>query len=187
MFEFLIGKTQTDRCQISERELRQQLKELEREATTFNELLGLLKAALALNGQSETQWQLQLEQLDLQSKNEAIEQHRAIAKSQELIIEGLRREHLHTHILNLLYRQLLESKRNFLYHWRLLLKRHLHTMPCDRQQLLNALIDNSLQSLLSVGIEQLQDKYFKELEEIARQMPPFGSEQKTDSSNNSHS
>ncbi len=188
--------------QVLERDIRQQVRELEQEATAFHEAIGLLRAALSLSSEGETFWREKLsiaEQQQLQSRSiearetsSRAEKQRNSAKREEganaptcpdekdllckhLVEEGWRRERLHNHTLRNLYHQILEAKRRFLYHWHETLQQQLPQLPSDRQPPLRALLNNTLQGLLSMGIEQIEANHRHELEKILQSHPPTSS------------
>ena len=156
-------------CALREDEIRQQVKELEREATAFHDGIALLRATLSLASEGESDWKQQLAELFPQGAHTPEE-----IKLQALIIEGWKRERLQAYALRSLYHQLIETKRRFLYHWHRLLQRHLYFLEPERRRTLTALLDDCLQGLLSVGIEELERAHRQELEQILERVElPF--------------
>ena len=162
-------------CALREDEIRQQVKELEREATAFHDGIALLRAALSLANKGENYWKQSIEEL-LPDGAKTVKEK----KLQELIMEGWRRERLHAYTLRNLYHQLIETKRRFLYYWHRLLQRHLHILEPERRRPLTTLLDDCLQGLLSVGIEELERSHRHELEQILKRVDlPLYSASKT--------
>jgi len=143
-----------------EKSIRQEVRELEQEATAFHEAIGLLRAGLSLSSEGESFWREKLHQYEEED-----------LKHKQLVTEGWRRERLHNHTLRNLYHQLLEAKRRFLYHWHDTLQQQVRQLPAERQKPLQALLNNTLQGLLSMGIEQIEANHRQELEQFLN-VPP---------------
>lgn len=161
-------QTPTQQPDFSEEELRRQVRELERDAIAFHESIGLLRAALALSGDSEQFWREQLYLSDLPAPAEPQNHH-------SFAVEGWRRERLHSHVLRNLYQQILEIKRRFLYRWHENLQQRLQQLPAERQSPLQALLDNTLQAILSMSVEQIEATHRQKLESLLIDTPALSS------------
>ncbi len=151
-----------------EQEIRNQIEELDRQAVAFNEAIGLLRAGLTLSNQHELKRRQQLSQLkSLQEKLTPSENTTLLLTLTETLTqETLQREFLNTHLLRKLYQQILEAKRRFLRHWYEQLNRDIEQLPTTKQRPLKTLLENCFQGALTVGVEQVEADYEKELLQI---------------------
>lgn len=162
-------QSQTAHLPTLEDEIRRQVRELERDATSFHESIGLLRAALALAGESEQFWRDQLHPT-VSVQGDSSQEVSGLAQ------EGWRRERLHSHVLRNLYQQLLDVKRRFLYRWHENLQQRLLELPADRQPPLQALLDNTLQAILAMSVEQMESQHRQKLESFLTDTPAFSAQ-----------
>ncbi len=160
--------TWTDPSEIEEH-IRQQVRDLEREAAAFHESIGLLRAALSLASEGETFWR---EQQQVVAGQEGSPQDN-LPSSEDLILEGWRRERMYAHTLRSLYHNILETKKRFLYQRHDMLQQQLVDLPAERQPPIRALLQNALQGLLSVGIEPFEANHRQELQQMLQHQPTF--------------
>lgn len=165
-----IQNTWTDPAEVED-SIRQQVRDLEREAAAFHESIGLLRASLSLASQGETFWRDQQQSMESPSPTDTPDEE--LPTPERLLLEGWRRERMYAHTLRSLYHNMLETKKRFLYHRHDMLQQQLVHLSPERQPPIRALLQNTLQGLLSVGIEPFEANHRQELQQMLQHQPTF--------------
>lgn len=169
----------TESIQTLEQELRYQLAELERQAVAFNEAIGLLRASLTIASQTEDRQRLQAQELHALQADAPEAMRLPLQLAVQCATEGWQHQLLHTHTMRSLYHQILETKRRFLHHWYELLQQRARALPQDRRTILTSLLESSFQGALSVGIEHMEERNRKELQQFLTTTPHHPSPEST--------
>jgi hypothetical protein len=152
-----------------EKNIRQQIQDLDTQASTLNEAISLLRATLSHSSHGERcslelleQWQ---QREDLSSLED--EQLRELI---HLLLAELWCSHLlYNHALRQLYPRLVEGKRQMMHHWVTWLQKNVAELPDNRQPLVRSLLDNCVQGTLSAGVQQLETAYGRQLEQVEKE------------------
>lgn len=162
-----------------EEDIRRQLAEMERQAVAFHEVIGLLRATLSIASEQEQEGRVRLQKVnevaDLAPEEGLLAE--SFQLSQAVSTESWRHDRLYAHTLRQLYHRLLEAKRRFLHQWHQHLMAQVRLLPEGRQPPVTAMLENHLQGILAVGVEQVEQQYRDELDDMLEHAYiPFGEE-----------
>jgi len=153
-----------------EQDIRNQIEELDRQAVAFNEAIGLLRAGLSLSNQYEREERSHTQDIATLQETQTLSSDcdSALSLAKHLSEEALERELINTYVLRKLYHQILEAKRRFLRHWYERLHLQIKKLPEEKQYSLRILLENCFQGALTVGVEQVEARCQKELQQVKK-------------------
>lgn len=162
------GLKMSHSAELMEEEIRRQLAELERQTVAFHEVIGMLRATLAIASEQESVGRERLTQFTQLAQSTSDEKpfDVSLRLSKEVAVESWRHDRLYAHSLRQVYHRLLEAKQRFLFEWHQHLRSQVEKLPELRQAPMTSLLENSLQGIVAVGVGQIETECRQELEQI---------------------